>query len=345
MLPALSSRSERMELMLGLALVFVAGLFQGSFIMPMTLTRDWRWEHTWAGFSLLGMLIFNWAIGLYELPHLAEAIGETRRADVNSLLVLGGCWGAGAILFGLGMEKLGMAVGYPVIMGLILSLGALIPLAQLGAKQFATAPGLLLLAGTLVVVVGIALCSRAATERDSYHSQRQSSATVIGLIIAVFAGFFSCLPNVGLNNAKELTAAAARLGAGPATAGNAAWVVLFTAGFAVNFIYCIFLIAKRRNAAMLGRNLARNSGLVVAMALLWIGSFYLYGMGAAHMGRWGTIIGWPLFISLAILVGNLWGLWRGEWTTAMPSARAQLSRGFIVVLSAVVLFGVASALQ
>ena len=334
-----------MELMLGLALVLVAGLFQGSFIMPMTLTRDWKWEHTWAGFSLLGMLIFNWAIGLSVLPHLTEAIGQTHPADIDSLLVLGGCWGVGAILFGLGMEKLGMAVGYPVIMGLILSLGALIPLAQSGAKQFSTTPGLLLLAGTLVVVVGIVLCSRAAAEKDSGDSQRHSSATVVGLTIAVFAGIFSCLPNVGLNNAKDLTASATRLGAGPMMAGNAAWVVQFTAGFAVNFIYCIFLIAKRRNAALLGRNLARNAGLVVAMALLWIGSFYLYGMGAAHMGRWGTIIGWPLFISLAILVGNLWGLWRGEWTTAMPASRAQLSRGFIVVLSAVILFGLGSALQ
>ena len=32
------------------------------------------------------------------------------------------------VLFGLGMARLGMALGYPIIMGLISSLGALIPL-------------------------------------------------------------------------------------------------------------------------------------------------------------------------------------------------------------------------
>jgi L-rhamnose-H+ transport protein len=239
------------------------------------------------------------------------------------------------------MEKLGMAVGYPVIMGLILSLGALIPLAQAGAAQLATKPGMLLIAGTLVVLFGIVLCSQAAAAKTA--NGIRGGATGAGLAIAVFAGIFSCLPNVGLNNAAALTASASQLGATPQMAGNAAWVVQFTAGFAVNFAYCLFLIARRRNPETFGRELPRNIGLVAAMASMWIGSFYLYGMGAAHMGRWGAIVGWPLFLSLAILVGNVWGLWRGEWAAARPVARARLNHGLMVVLLAVVLFGAGSA--
>src|SRR5687767_6335772 len=109
-----------MELLIGLTFVLVAGLLQGSFVLPMTLTREWKWEHTWATFALLGMLVFNWVIGASVLPNLPEAIRATPPGDIQALLFFGACWGAGAILFGLGMEKLGMAVGYPVIMGLIL---------------------------------------------------------------------------------------------------------------------------------------------------------------------------------------------------------------------------------
>lgn len=331
-----------MELFIGLALVLIAGLCQGSFVLPMTLTREWKWEHTWAGFSLLGMLVFNWAIGASVLPDLPEVIRTTPTGDIVALLLFGTCWGVGAILFGMGMDRLGMAVGYPVIMGLILSLGALIPLAQTGAAQFVTIQGLLLLAGTLVVLAGIVLCSRGAANKTA---GRGGPATGVGIAIAVFAGVFSCLTNVGLNNAAELTASAVRHGASPAMAGNAAWVIFFTAGFVVNFGYCTILIARRRNLALVGRETARNLGLVAAMSLLWIASFYLYAMGAARLGRWGSIIGWPLFISLSILVGNLWGLWRGEWASANPAARAQLNRGLIVVLVAVVLFGLGSAVR
>jgi L-rhamnose-H+ transport protein len=128
-------------------------------------------------------------------------------------------------------------------------------------------------------------------------------------------------------------------------AANAAWVVLFTAGFAVNFAYCVILMARRRNAALFRKSTAFNLALVAAMALMWIASFYLYGMGAARMGRWGAILGWPLFISLAIVVGNLWGLRRGEWTSATRLARTQLNRGLAAMLLAVALFGLGGALR
>ena len=72
------------------------------------------------------------------------------------------------------------------------------------------------------------------------------------------------------------------------------------------------------------------------MAAMWIGSFYLYGAGAAKLGRWGVVVGWPLFISLSIVVGNLWGLWRGEWHGAPLAARRSLNFGLCVLLVAVV---------
>ena len=48
-----------MALLIGLLLVLLAGLLQGTFIPPTTLVKQWSWEHTWATFSLLGMFVFN----------------------------------------------------------------------------------------------------------------------------------------------------------------------------------------------------------------------------------------------------------------------------------------------
>ena len=134
-------------------------------------------------------------------------------------------------------------------------------------------------------------------------------------------------------------------GASEGMAGNAAWALLFTAGAAVNIVWCLGLMVRRGTLPDAFRELGRNLSLIAAMAAMWIGSFYLYGLGAARLGRWGGILGWPLFISLAILVGNLWGLWRGEWEGAPAGARRKLGVGLAVLLVSVVIFGVSSALR
>ncbi len=245
------------------------------------------------------------------------------------------------------MARLGMAVGYPIIMGLILSLGAVIPLLLQSPLDLVSRTGLLLLAGMAVTIGGVILCSQAAAARGAQPgdkgAQAAGSGLGAGLVIAVLAGVFSCFPNVGMNHAESLKAAAVGLGASPDMAGNAVWALLFTAGFLLNFGYCLGLMVRRGNLGALANDFGRNLGWIALMAAMWIGSFYLYGMGAARMGTWGGIVGWPLFISLAILVGNLWGLWRGEWCNAAPSARARLNAGLIVLLVAVAVFGAASA--
>ena len=60
-----------------------------------------------------------------------------------------------------------MAVGYPIIMGLILSLGAIIPALLQSPGELVSLAGLLLLAGMAVTVGGIVLCSRAAASKDA----------------------------------------------------------------------------------------------------------------------------------------------------------------------------------
>ena len=81
------------------------------------------------------------------------------------------------------------------------------------------------------------------------------------------------------------------------------------------------------------------------MALMWVGSMYMYGTGASKLGDWGLIIGWPLFISLSIIVGNLWGVARGEWKKASPEARLKLNQGLIIILVAIILIGICNSFK
>ena len=87
---------------------------------------------------------------------------------------------------------------------------------------------------------------------------------------------------------------------------------------------------------MLRNATARNVGLIFGMAAMWIGSFYVYGMGASLLGATGTILAWPLFICTSILVGNFWGIRTGEWNESSAGARRMLRVGLAILLLSVV---------
>jgi L-rhamnose-H+ transport protein len=335
-----------MHLLAGFLLVLAAGLLQGTFILPMNLVRRWSWEHTWATFSLLGMFAFNWIIILLLVPNILTVYAASPGRELALLALFGMGWGVGAVLFGLGMEKLGMALGYPIIMGLIASLGALIPLLVFFPQTLLTRRGLLLLGGTALVVMGIVLSSIGGSRRAASGTKSSGTparAFTIGLTIAVLAGVLSCLPNVGMAFGNGIIGAAERAGISASSAGNTVWALLFTLGFVVNLAYCLYLMVVRRTFSQYwNRETPRNLGLSAMMALLWIGSFYLYGAGAARLGRWGVVAGWPLFITLSIAVGYLWGLWRGEWREAPSSARRLLNQGLLVLIVAVIVVGLSN---
>lgn len=322
----------------GFLLVLLAGLLQGTFVLPMTMVRRWSWEHTWATFSFLGMFVFNWIITYSLIPNIGRIYATTPSRDLVILALFGAGWGIGAILFGLGMDRLGMALGYPIIMGLIASLGALIPLLIFFPQTIFTPKGVLLILGTALVVGGIIVCSIAGARRaPSSTSQTKGGSLRTALTIAILAGVLSCLPNVGVAFGGGVVKSASLLGVSPTVAGNAIWALLFTLGCVVNVAYCVYLMmAKRTFAAYWNAEFPRNLGLSALMALMWIGSFYLYGASASRLGRWGVVVGWPLFISLSIVTGNLWGLSKGEWLGASPQARRLLNVGLGILIVAVV---------
>jgi L-rhamnose-H+ transport protein len=162
--------------------------------------------------------------------------------------------------------------------------------------------------------------------------------------ISVFAGVLSCLPNVGMAFGGNVINSAQALGVSQTSSGNTVWALFFTLGFVANLGCCVYLmIAKGTVGQYWNHETPRNLRLSALMALMWIGSFYLYGAGATRLGRWGAVVGWPLFISLSIVVGNLWGLSRGEWKSAPAGAKRLLNMGMLVLLVAVITVAISNS--
>jgi len=63
----------------------------------------------------------------------------------------------GATLFGVGIVRVGLALGFALIPGITASFGSLIPMALLHSEQLFMKRGIALIAETVVMIVGLHL--------------------------------------------------------------------------------------------------------------------------------------------------------------------------------------------
>jgi predicted membrane channel-forming protein YqfA (hemolysin III family) len=72
-------------------------------------------------------------------------------------------WGVGGIFFGLGLAALGLSLGLSLIMGLIAIGGSIIQLMMQHPEQISRLSGLVLMAGIAIMILGIAVRTKAGT--------------------------------------------------------------------------------------------------------------------------------------------------------------------------------------
>ncbi len=334
-----------MALMLGFVFVLFAGMSQGSFYLPATYTKKWEWEHSWVVFSISAMLIINWLVTFILIPNIWQVLGSITSKELGIILLCGVGWGIGAIGTGLGMDRLGMALAYPIILGLVACLGALVPLAVYYPETLLMTKGFVLMGGTALVLVGIIMISRAGSRKDPGGASAIKGSFAAGLAICIMAGVLSCLFNIGYAYSARLADQAKELGTPEMFASIAVWLPFLTIGCVVNAGYSIYLMVKRGTGKdFAGPGFGRNLVLGSLMGLLWMGGVYFYSVGATLLGKWGVVVGWILFMSSLILTGNLWGIFKGEWKGAPKDARSLLNRGIIVLMIAIVIVAYSNSL-
>jgi L-rhamnose-H+ transport protein len=71
----------------GVAGVLIAGLLNGSFVVPMKKMGGWHWESSWLVFSTVGLLIVPWATAWLTVPHLGTLLLGSPRVEVAKVLL------------------------------------------------------------------------------------------------------------------------------------------------------------------------------------------------------------------------------------------------------------------
>ncbi|MFB3828316.1 MAG: L-rhamnose/proton symporter RhaT [Bryobacteraceae bacterium] len=327
---------------LGAAVVVLAGLLHGSFALPMKRMGKWKWENTWLVYSVAATLLLPALLAWFTVPSLGSVYANAPASALAAAAVFGFGWGLGSTLFGQGIARVGMALGFAVILGITSSLGSLLPLLILNPGGLWTGKGALLVAGLVIVVIGLVLCGRAGALRD--RDQKSSGGFVTGLVICILSGVLSPMLNFGFVFGRALQDAAVSAGARPDLAGNAIWAPALAAGFLPNAGYALYLMRRNRSAGLFFlRGVPRWYWLGgLAMGALWYGGISIYGMGAAVMGPLGGVLGWPVFMSTVIVTANVLGFLTGEWKGAGAEARRLAWAGIGVLIVAIVVIAKAN---
>jgi L-rhamnose-H+ transport protein len=153
-------------LWLGLLLTLVAGLFSGTCMLPMKYANRWPWENTWLVFTVVSLAILPWTLASTLLHNVGAVYAMLPAQAFVAPLVFGFGWGIAQVLFGLTIARLGMALGYAIIVGLGGLLGTLVPLFVNNREIVFTGRGTLILSGMANMAVGIAVSARAGKARE-----------------------------------------------------------------------------------------------------------------------------------------------------------------------------------
>jgi L-rhamnose-H+ transport protein len=341
----------------GLALTVLGAICAGAMGVFLRVQRRYVWENTWLLSQFVAMILLPTVTLHFLLPHWFSAIGGVKGFTIVVVMGLGFMWGIGSVAFAIGIESVGLSLGFAVIMGVITSVGSIVPM----LRKWGTIPHnarFLTLLGITVCLIGVALYGRSGILReqeegrlslgstsDITSSRRATKIIVIGLGWCLLSGILSSCSNIGFDFAAPIAEALEKLGAQSLLASLVKWVPVFWGGYLAVIIFSVGALTKNRTwrkftEAGTSLDFTRAFSLG-ALSFLAQG---LYGMGASSLGVLGTTVGYAVFLCLSIVVALVFGLMIGEWKQAQRPSLSILCLGVTVLITAVVILAYASSL-
>jgi len=357
-----------MQALFGIIFHTIGGIASGSFYMPYNNVKGWRWETFWMVGGLFSWLIVPPLMAWLTIPGFANIIANSSTQIFQLTYIMGLLWGIGGLMYGLGVRFLGMSLGNSVVLGFTAAFGSIVPPLYYSFYETEgkvslidmvnSTGGLVVLAGVLVCLIGIAISGKAGIMKENELSDEEKRKSVAefslvkGLVIAIFSGILSAFFNFGIEVGKPMADVAATLpdnlfeGSSRLFQNNVIFVVILWGGLTTNFIWTTSLSLKNKSYRDLTNKstpISRNIMFSAFAGTLWFMQFFFYGMGESKLGNGAS--SWILHMSTIILTSNLWGIYRNEWKGTSSRTRITITMGIVVIIASVFLVGIGNALD
>ncbi|MCP4452371.1 MAG: hypothetical protein GY809_12990 [Planctomycetes bacterium] len=331
------------NVLLGFLFILVGAICGGSFGLPSKFAKkETPWEVLWGPFFLFVTVL----IPVIVFPLIAEGLFETCRvtstAGIALPIAFGFLWGLGSMTLGLSFAFIGLSLAYAINYGAQIIFGSMGPLLihpdQRG--ELLTSHGAVIMAGVGICLAGVVVCGRAAmlkTESDTHGDsgdKKESGAMLKGLVVAFLSGLLCACYSIAFSFGGEVMTVSQE------QFGNAGWrstfvvtaLVLWGGAFS-SLAYCVFKLTKNKTWTDLTKpSIVPVLIIALIMALLHDGAILFWGLGASRLGPLGVGVGYAVFMSFAIIVGNINGFLTGEWKGASRRSIQWIAAGILVLI-------------
>ncbi|MEI8115618.1 MAG: L-rhamnose/proton symporter RhaT, partial [Bacteroidia bacterium] len=263
---------------------------------------------------------------------------------------LGFLWGCGFCLWGIGLSRIGLSLGYAITMGTMALVGSMFPFFLGNAGKIQTPGGKLIILGILICIVGVVINGIAGIKREKHENKDKLQSLgkkemFTGVIICLLAGLFSSGCNIAFHiggNIGHIDTISVEQYGNPAwLSGISVWVLIFIGGGLSSISYSAWLLFKNKTwKGFTVKETKRNLTLALLMALGHFACLFFYGLGGWKVGALGTSVGFAIFQTGSILLGNVLGFMTGEWKDAGAEAKKWVYGGLSVLILGIIVVSV-----
>lgn len=321
----------------GFSLVLLAAIMNGAYAIPMRFMSRWKWEHIWLVWTVLSLWAIPVVLAWATVPHPVDAYGQTSLTSLLRMGLMGLLWGAGVLLLGMSFPLVGVAVGAAVGLGCAAAMGTLLPILYAHTSLQAST-GTLVFIGVVMVLVGVGVCGFAGRARERHQGTGTmiSGHSLRGFLYAGVGGTLTAALNLALAAGATISATVAQQHPSTSAASIAVWLPVLLAGGIPGVSYTLTLLARGRSGGLYrARGASIYWPLIVLMGVLWLGSIVVYGIGVTRIGALGLVVGWPVFMSGAVIASAAWGTLFGEWKNSGSTARMSMAAGVFCLMIAI----------
>ncbi len=331
----------RTDLVTGFLLVLLAATMNGAYAIPMKFMPRWKWENIWLVWTVFSLWVLPAILAWAAVPHPIQAYSTTPWTSLLRMGAMGILWGAGVLLLGMSFPLVGVAVGASVALGCAAAVGTLLPII-VSDTPMQRSTGFTILLGVIIVLLGVGICGFAGRAREQQQGTRSAThgQSIRGFIFASVGGTLTAALNLAFVSGATITANVQAQRPSTPLASIAIWMPILLAGAMPGVAYTLFLLMKNSSTGLYRQERTSTYWpLVVVMGALWLGSIVVYGNGVAIIGALGPVVGWPMFMSGAVIASAFWGTLFGEWKNSGKIAKAAMTSGVFCLMIAIIILG------
>lgn len=327
----------------GFLLLLFGAICGGSFGLPSKFVKkDTPWETLWGPFFFFVAILLPTTV----FPFIADGLFATCSKAGLSVIILpvffGFLWGLGSMTLGMSFAFIGLSLAYAINYGAQIVTGGLGGFVIHNSDQIATPHGLTIVAGIAICLGGVVVCGRAALLKsasqtsggDTGETIPTGSKLIKGLIVAFLSGILCACYGIAFGFGSEV------MEISQTQFGNPPWRTAFVVSALILWGgslsacgYCAFKLSMNKTWGTLSKaGIGRVLLIALIMASLHDGAILLYGVGASKLGTIGAAVGYAVFMSFAIVVGNVNGFLTGEWKNASQKSVLWIVGGIVVLM-------------